>query len=76
MILSAQHKSTWTSSDFLIKLSVPLFLVQLVLRNLLSVNVMIMIVLQVMLFVQISIWTLIINLKVLALYSLKQLQKQ
>ena len=76
MILSAQHKSTWTSSDFLIKLSVPLFLVQLVLRNLLSVNVMIMIVLQVMLFVQISIWTLTINLKVLALYSLKQLQKQ
>ena len=76
MILSAQHKSTWTSSDFLIKLSVPLFLVQLVLRNLLSVNIMIMIVLQVMLFVQISIWTLIINLKVLALYSLKQLQKQ
>lgn len=76
MILSAQHKSTWTSSDFLFKLSVPLFLVQLVLRNLLSVNVMIMIVLQVMSFVQISIWTLIINLKVLALYSLKQLQKQ
>ena len=76
MILSAQHKSTWTSSDFLFKLSVPLFLVQLVLRNLLSVNVMIMIVLQVMLFVQISIWTLTINLKVLALYSLKQLQKQ
>ena len=76
MILSAQHKSTWTSSDFLIKLSVPLFLVQLVLRNLLSVNIMIMIVLQVMLFVQISIWTLTINLKVLALYSLKQLQKQ
>ena len=69
-------QSTWTSSDFLFKLSVPLFLVQLVLRNLLSVNVMIMIVLQVTLFVQISIWTLTINLKVLALYSLKQLQKQ
>ena len=69
-------QSTWTSFDFLFKLSVPLFLVQLVLRNLLSVNVMIMIVLQVMLFVQISIWTLTINLKVLALYSLKQLQKQ
>ena len=35
-----------------------------------------MIFLQVMLFVQISIWTQIINLKALALYSLKRQQKQ